>query len=48
MFDITKFRTVDSIWKPYSNGNEDFVKLAEELVYYLKDRLGQIFSDKFE
>lgn len=33
---------------PIQNGNEDFVKLAEELVCYLKDRLGQIFSDKFE
>jgi hypothetical protein len=40
--------TVVAIGKPSSNGNKDFVKLAEELVCYLKDRLGQIFSDKFE
>jgi hypothetical protein len=40
--------TVVAIGNPHSSGNKDFVNLAEELVCYLKNRLGQIFSDKFE
>ena len=40
--------TVVAIGNPHSNGNKDFVNLAEELVCYLKSRLGQIFNDKFE
>ena len=40
--------TVVAIGNPNTNGNKDFVNLAEQLVCYLKNRLGQIFSDKFE
>ena len=40
--------TVVAIGNPNTNGNKDFVNFAEELICYLKNRLGQIFSTNFE